>query len=235
MSLPVLSIPTHNITLPSGKKLKIRPYLAGEQKVLLLALEGKDHETILNAIHDIVSLCTNGKVDSSTLASFDLEYLWLKLRTHSVGKTVVAAVRCENIECKKVNEIVFDLDGFEVVTNENHPKHIKLDDHVGITFKYPTLELAEKLLEIEDVEKESIKILIQLVDNIFDKDQIYKPKDFSEKELEDFFNQITPIQFEAISQFFETMPQVVLKQKHTCPHCKHEKEYVFKGIYDFFR
>lgn len=233
MTLPIVSVPKHSVTLPSGTKVTFRPFLTGEQKILLMAMEGQDKQSIISSVEELIDKCTFGKVDAKQLPGFDLEMLWLQLRCKSVGEIVDIRIACQH--CNKPIDTNVNLEQF--TTNGSVPKDrsIQLDDSVGVVIKFPTIETAAIIAQIDDFEADSLKVLISLTECIYDDKQTYKLSDSTPEEVETFFNQLTPEHMSKIQKFFEGLPKLILTKDVECPHCKSANHYKFEGIYDFFR
>jgi len=253
MSLPKLSTPTHTLTIPSTKeKVKYRPFLVKEEKVMMLVKESKNAEEILNATKEVINACTFGVVNPDKLAIFDIEYIFLQLRSKSVGEMIELNMKClnkvdlpksddhpagvdaEQRECGGTVPFSIDLSKIEVVVPEGHNKSIILDGDIGITFKYPSIDIMYSIEKIDSYGGD-IDLIVDLVDNIFEGDNVYDAKDTSREELIEFVESITSKQFITIrEQFFDKIPTLEHTVKYTCPVCGVDSEYTFRGITDFF-
>jgi len=253
MSLPKLNAPTFFLTIPSNKKnVKFRPFLVKEEKILLLVKESNNPEEILNAMEEIIDVCTFKQLNVSTLPIFDLEYMFMQLRGKSVGEVIEIAMRCLNEvdneravddeplkkPCNHKLEFKINIEDIKVHTPENHKNTFILDKEngIGITFKYPCInKLKETEKTAEEGTEDNIDTIIDLVDNIFDKDNVYEAKDIPKAEIKDFIESMTKSQFEMIIRdFFDSMPVISYTKKYKCPGCGYEGEYTFRGIVDFF-
>lgn len=246
MSLPVLNTPTYSLTIPSTKKkVKYRPFLVREEKIMLLVKESKDSSEMLNAIKDVVKACTFNVVDPEKLSTFDLEYIFLQLRSKSVGETIELVMRCTNqvpesteegfgdkmVECGGKIEFAIDISKINVNFPENHSNIVMVEDTIGITFKYPSMDTLEEL----EKGMSEFDVIVSLIDNIFDKDNVYDAKDSTKQQLVDFIESLTNQQYNKImSTFFETMPSLEHTQEFKCKKCGNKGSYTFRGVADFF-
>jgi hypothetical protein len=237
MALPVMSSPTYELTIPSSKKkFKYRAFLVKEEKTLLIAQQSEDQNVMVNTIKDIISSCTFGKINVEELAMFDIEYIFCKLRSKSVGEISELIFNC--LECndaKAKMKISIDLNQLEVEFHDDHKKTIDLFDDVGITMKYPSLDM---LNQIKDIEGESIEnafeVIVSCIDHIFAGDEIYPAKEQSKEELTSFLDNLTQEQFKKIQRFFETMPKLEKKVEFDCPVCNYHHSHKIQGIENFF-
>ena len=243
MALPKLSIPEYELTLPSNQqKVKYRPFLVKEQKVLMIAEEGKDDQEIVNAIKQIISDCTISKdVDISSLPLFDIEYFFLQLRSKSIGEKVKLFFRHQNCPdnnnepAKNQTEIEVDLSKVKVIIDKNHKTKIELTKDIGIIMKHPKIDLINKFRGKEINEMANIfKLISECIDQVYDADEIYNTTDYTPKELEEFISTMTEEQFKRVQDFFETMPKLKHKVKFKCIDCKYEDTLEVEGLQNFF-
>jgi hypothetical protein len=235
MALPVLNTPKFELTLPSTKKkYKYRPFLAKEEKVLLIAMEGGDDKEIVNAIKDIISVCVE-KIDVESLPLFDIEYVFLKLREKSIGDTIIFYVKHQDptSECKHRQEVKINLSDVNVYFDEEHTNKIQLDSKIGLVLKYPTMSLAE---EIESMDTDNVDSVFNMIkksiDYVYDAENTYT--DFTPKELDDFIGSWSHTQLEAVNKFFETMPMLKYDIVWKCEKCGKEETVSIEGISNFF-
>lgn len=237
MPLPKPSLPTYELELPSnGKKIKYRPFVVREEKILLLALDTEDEDQIKIAIKDILSACILSRVKVEDLASFDLEYLFLRIRAASVGEDIQLKVTCLDDGQTEVETTINVMD-IEVYKPENHTNKIMLDDNLGIVMKYPKMDqfvnftLLEKDLESSD---EVIELVANGIDQIFQGDEVWDGDATPTKEKKEFIESLTQPQYEKIREFYETMP--VLKHKFSVvnPITGVTSNYTLEGLQSFF-
>jgi len=245
MNLPKLNTPTYFLTIPSTKKkVKYRPFLVKEEKIMMLVKESKNQVEIIEVMKDVVKACTFDKLDPNKLSTFDIEYIFLQLRSKSVGEKIEINMKCVNevdhIEDDGITKtskpcggiIPFDIDisKIRVKTPKEHTNNIILDDDIGITFKYPSVNNIYDEENVDDIE-----IIVDLIESIFDKDNVYEASETKREELVEFVENITQKQFIKIKKgFFDTMPSLEHTIKYKCSDCGYQGEHTFRGISDFF-
>ena len=237
MPLPKISAPSYELVIPSSKKkIKYRPFLVKEEKVLILALESQDTKQIANAVKDVISHCilTRG-IKVEKLATFDIEYLFLNIRGKSVGEEVEIMITCPDDGKTQVPTMV-NLDDIQVSIDKDHSTDIKLDDEYTLRMKYPSMDefiktnFASGEVDVED----TFKLVSSCIDQVYSEEESWASADCTKKELSDFVESLNSKQFKSIEKFFETMP----KLKHTItvvnPETKVENEIVLEGLQSFF-
>ena len=242
MPLAKINTPTYDLTLPStGKKIKYRPFLVREEKILIMALETEDMAQITNAVIEILDECILSKGISVTkLATFDIEYLFLNVRSKSVGETVEVNVTCPDDEKTSV-QMEINIDSIKVQKVRGHKNIIKLDDQYSMKLKYPSMtEFVESNFESgndggegSDIDK-SLSMITSCIEMIYDNEESWDASDSSQQELEEFIEQLNSKQFKAIEKFFETMPKLSHKVKVTNPKTGVESQVVLEGLASFF-
>ena len=237
MPLPKISAPSYELVIPSSKKkVKYRPFLVKEEKVLILALESQDTKQIANAVKDVISHCilTRG-IKVEKLATFDIEYLFLNIRGKSVGEEVEIMITCPDDGKTQVPTMV-NLDDIQVSIDKDHSTDIKLDDEYTLRMKYPSMDefiktnFASGEVDVED----TFKLVSSCIDQVYSEEESWASADCTKKELSDFVESLNSKQFKSVEKFFETMP----KLKHTItvvnPETKVENEIVLEGLQSFF-
>jgi len=239
MPLPKISTPTYELELPStGKKIRYRPFLVREEKILIMALESEDTKQISNAVVQILSDCIATKaVKVSELSTFDIEYLFLNVRAKSVGETVEVNVTCPDDGETQV-QMEINIDDIKVQKDPNHSNIVKLDDTLSMKLKYPSLEqFVENNFEVNedgsDVNK-SLSMITSCIDVVYDEEESWNASDCTKKELEEFVEQMNTKQFKEIENFFVTMPKLSHTVKVKNPNTKVESEIVLEGLASFF-
>ena len=242
MPLPKINTPTYDLTLPStGKKIKYRPFLVREEKILIMALETEDMAQITNAVIEILDECILTKgVSVTKLATFDIEYLFLNVRSKSVGETVEVNVTCPDDEKTSV-QMEINIDSIKVQKVRGHKNIIKLDDQYSMKLKYPSMtEFVESNFESgndggegSDIDK-SLSMITSCIEMIYDNEESWDASDSSQQELEEFIEQLNSKQFKSIEKFFETMPKLSHKVKVTNPKTGVESQVVLEGLASFF-
>jgi len=242
--LPKLKTPTYFLTIPSTKKkVKYRPFLVQEEKILLLIKESNDETEMINCMKEVISACTFNKVDISTLALFDIEYMFLQLRAKSVGEEIEIQMKCKNIipsvdgedegcECGNIIKFIIDLSKVKVKFSKKHTNNVIIENDIGITFRYPDID---DTINANEIEENPIEYIASLIVSIFDKDSVHDSSMVKKEDMVDWLNQLTRQQFQKIEeQFFDSMPSLEHTIKYTCNKCKKKGEYTFRGISDFF-
>ena len=237
MPLPKINTPTYELTLPSnGKKIKYRPFLVREEKILIMALETEDQKQITAAIIQILTACimTRG-VKLNELATFDIEYLFLNVRSKSVGETISLNITCPDDEKTSV-EVSIDLDSIKVKKDKSHTNIVKLDDNLSLKLKYPSMkQFIESNFEagVETVSN-TMDVVISSIDMIYNEEESWNGSESTKKELEDFIDQLNTKQFKLIENFFDTMPKLSHKIKVKNPKTDVESTVLLEGLAAFF-
>lgn len=236
MPLPVLETPTYELTVPSTKKkVKFRPFLVKEEKVLMIAQETKDQKTIINAMKDIIKACTFDKLEPDTLTMYDLEFIFLKLRAKSVGETVELQLPCE--ECDKRHPIEINVDNIKI----KYPKKklastIKLNDEVGVNLRHAQIKDFDSFRTSDDaaVTDDMMSILRISIDSIFDSNQTYHHSEVTPKELDTFIESLSRKQVDQMVEYLENIPKVQEEISFKCDSCGKENIHVIEGTEAFF-
>jgi len=233
MALPKLNTQTFTLELPStDEKIKFRPFLVKEEKILLQAQEGGDGEMI-EALKDIVSNCTFGKVDIDKLPSFDVEYIFMKIRAKSVGEKVKLNLPFPGDEETRVPHVV-DLSKIEVEVDENHTNKVNLTDEVSLVMKYPTMKnFVGKGVE-KAGPKEAVSLMSDCIHQIVDGVETYESADLTKKEVDEFVENLTQAQFSKVQEFFTTMPKLKHVANITHPKTKKKGKVTLEGMQSFF-
>ena len=234
MNLPVLNTPNHEMTIPStGEKVTYRPFLVKEQKILMMALESKDTSAQTRAITDIIENCTFGKLTDklSSLPTYDIEYMFLQIRCKSVGETVELMITCPDDEETKV-PVSINLEEINVMKTEGHSETIMITDTIGLTMKHPTMKqiMSYDLANMDGIES-SFGVINDCLVNVFNQDEVWE--DWSDKEVQDFIEQMTTDQFVKVTDFFTTMPKLKHIVKVTNPNTGVESEIALEGMQSF--
>ena len=236
MPLPKLNAPTYELVLPStGKKVKYRPFLVKEEKILLLAMESEDEKQMQDAVKQILKNCIlNRGVKVEEMAVFDIEYLFLNIRGKSVGEEVTLNLICPDDE-ETTTEITIDIEDIKVQKPDDHDNIIKLNDDVAVVMKYPSLETFVKNNITGDAGLETVfDLSIDCISQIVEGDDVYEAKSFSKKELLEFLESMDSTQFQSIQKFFETMPKLSHKVSIKNPKTGVESDVVIEGLQSFF-
>ena len=241
MPLPKINTPTYELTLPSNKKkIRYRPFLVREEKILVLALESEDQKQITDAIIQIIGDCLITKnVDVTKLPTFDIEYLFLNVRSKSVGESVEVNITCPDDGKTKV-ETSINIDDIKVVKSKDHKLIVKLDEKYSMKLKYPSLDqFIENNFDFEMAEpNESVSaamsMLSSCIDMIYDEEESWDASESTKEELDEFIDQLNTKQFQEVEEFFRTMPKLSHTLKVTNPKTGVESEVVLEGLASFF-
>ena len=240
MTLPTIATPTYELTLPStGKKIKYRPFLVKEEKLLILALDSKNQFEITNSVKDVIRKCvlTKGiKVDD--LPTFDIEYLFLNIRAKSIGEDINLVVTCPDDKKTEVPVTIY-VDEIEVIESKEHSKDITLDKDMTLRMKYPSLnQFVENNFDVEDTPQTTVNKTFQLVadcmETVFTKEDAWDSNDYSPEERMQFIEQLSSKQFKEVEKFFATMPKLYHTIEVTNPNTKKKSSIVLEGLADFF-
>ena len=239
MPLPKISAPTYELELPStGKKIRYRPFLVREEKILIMALESEDMKQITSAIVQILNDCilTRG-VKIKELSTFDIEYLFLNIRAKSVGESVEVNVTCPDDGETSV-QMEIDIDTIKVQKDKKHKNIIKLDDTLSMKLKYPSLDqFVENNFEYNDETNDvnkSMTMIASCIEMVYDSEESWNASDCTKKELEEFIEQLNSKQFKEIEEFFTTMPKLSHTIKVKNPNTGVESEVILEGLASFF-
>tara|TARA_B100001989_G_scaffold241743_1_gene207909 strand:+ start:878 stop:1594 length:717 start_codon:yes stop_codon:yes gene_type:complete len=237
MPLPKISAPSYELVIPSSKKkIKYRPFLVKEEKILILAMESQDTKQIANAVKDVISHCilTRG-IKVEKLSTFDIEYLFLNIRGKSVGEEVELMVTCPD-DGKTQVPIMVNIDDIKIQINENHNQDIKLDDEYTMRMKYPSLdEFIKNNFAAGDINvDDTFELISSCIDQVYSEDESWTAADCTKKELNEFVESLNSKQFKDVEKFFETMPKLSHNIKVTNPETKVESEILLEGLQSFF-
>ena len=233
MALPKLNTPTYELELPStGEKIKYRPFLVKEQKILMMAQESKNETEVLNAMTSLVSDCTFDVVDAKNSPMFDVEFIFLRIRGKSIGEKIELNLTCED---DGETQVPYELNLEEVGVNmtEDHTTEIDIGNDVKIHFRYPYLKDMMGIPETNNETEKSFYVLNSCINSIHYGDDIYKRIDISDKDVNEFVDQLTTEQFEKIMVFFNTMPKVRHTLTFVNPKTQAMNEVVLEGLESF--
>ena len=232
MALPKLNTPQYDLELPStGGKIKYRPFLVKEQKLLMMAQESENEDQIANTITSIIDSCTDGQLNAKQLPIFDVEYIFLQLRSKSVGETSNIKVLCPD-DGKTYVEKIIKLDEIDVHMTADHTNIVELTDKIKILMKYPVMG-DMKGIDISAGLDGTFGLISKCVHEIHDGDTVYSRIDMSDKELDEFIDTLTSNQFEQVMNFFNTMPKLRHSISVTNPKTKKKGEVMLEGLQSF--
>jgi hypothetical protein len=235
MPLPKLVAPTYELELPStSQKIKYRPFLVKEEKILLLAMESEDEKQMINAVQTILKNCIQTKLKVEDLSIFDIEYLFLNIRAKSVGEEIELNITCPD-DGETTVPVTINVEDIKVQKSDDHEKIIALNDSISITMKYPSMEMFVQNNLSGNVKTEDIfEIASSCIDQVVDGEEVYEVKSFSKKEINEFLDSLDTNQFMKIQKFFETMPKLSHTVNVTNPNTKKDNEVVIEGLASFF-
>lgn len=233
MSLPKITYPTYNIKIPSLKKnIKFRPFLVKEEKILLMAKESDKYADIFSAVKQIVDVCClDDSIDVDKLTLFDLEYIFIKLRSFSVENII--KVSYKDLEDEKNYEFNIDLNEIEVKFPKKIDNNIKITDNLGILMKYPSAAIYDDK-DFLDLDKDYLfELIVRCVDKIYEDDSVFEAKDYSRKEIGEFLEGLNSKTFAEIQEFLVNSPKLehIIKYKNSLGN---EREITLNSLNDFF-
>ena len=239
MALPKLNVPVYETILPSTEKvIKYRPFLVKEEKILLTALEADDTKALSGAVRQIVNNCVQGELDVDKLPTFDIEYLFLRLRAKSVGEKVTIGLKpwnCPNNEgklCENTTQVEINLEEVKVDKGKAPSSKIMLDDKIGIKMKYPDVDAIN--LTGTTPETTGMNVITSCIDMIFTEEETHERDSFTDKELDEFIDSLNSQQFKLIRDFFDNIPVLKHTVKYKCETCGEKKETILQGLNSFF-
>ena len=236
MALPTMDLPTYDLVIPSNKKkIKFRPFLVKEEKVLLMALESENDENIRNAVQTLLKGCITTRIKFENLATFDLEYIFLNIRAVSVGEVVEINVTCRDDEETQVR---YNLNLTDVKVNfpKGHTNKIMLTKDTGVIMKYPSFNrfVDSQFANKEVTEETVLEIIAESIDQIFQGEEVFDESTTTPKEFKEFVESLTNAQMEKLQAFFQTSPKLEHTFKVRNPNTDVESDYTISGLSAFF-
>lgn len=253
--LPQLATPKYELTIPStGQTAVFRPFLVREEKVLLMAMQSEDERQVTNAVEDIIKACIlNTDIIVNKLSMFDVEYIFLKIRSKSIGEIIEMRYQCQNEvdvvvrdedtgqmkevrrQCGTTVPMNIDLNTVNVTKDPEHTTQIKLTDEIGLMMRYPNLNLARQLQRqgknTEDI-TQALDLIADCIETVFTADQVIT--EFNHDEVVEWLETLTQQQFAKIQHFFDTIPRLKHKIHFECPKCGYQQDITIEGIQNFF-
>ena len=240
MPLPTIETPTYELKLPSSnKKIKYRPFLVKEEKILIIALESQNQNDITNAVTDVLKKCILTKgIDVDSLPTFDIEYLFLHIRAKSIGEDIKLTVTCPDDRETKVPVTVY-VDEIKVIKPKGHTTDIVLDDNMTLRMKYPSLtQFIENNFSIDDASEsivnKTFKVVADCMDTVYTEEDAWEAKDYTPSERLEFIEQLNSKQYKKVEKFFETMPKLSHTIEVVNPNTKKKGSVILEGLADFF-
>ena len=236
MSLPQINTPVHELKIPStGRKVKYRPFVVREEKILLLAMESGEQKEISDAIVQIIGNCLQTKVELDNLSTFDVEYIFLNVRAKSVGEVLEFAVTCPD-DGETQAEIEINIDDIQVIKPKNHTDTIDLENGYFIKMKYPTMKyiMEKKPDDEKSLIDSTFEYAVECIDTIYNDEETWEAADSTKKELEEFVEQMNSKQYQKLQAFFATMPKLSHTVKVTNPKTGVKSDVTIEGLANFF-
>lgn len=232
MALPLLNdTPKYELTVPSSKqKIKYRPYLVKEEKILFVANESGDRQQVIRAIADTIRACTNDAVNVNQLTTFDLEYIFIKIRAKSVGEKITLYLPCGEEHCKQRNEVEINLDEIDCPILEQE-KVIKLNDDISVEMRYPNYNQVDNS---DDEQEIAFNIVASCLAAVLTKEERIEIDDEDPSEVKRFLDSLTNEQFKKIGEFVRNLPQIKYDIKFDCTSCGEHNTIEVKGMQNFF-
>ena len=234
MALPKIHSQVYELEQPStGEKIKYRPFLVKEQKILMLASESEDEAQIRDALAGVISGCTFGKIDPFTIPMFDVEFLFLRIRGKSVGEKIELNLLCPD-DGETRAKTTLNLEDVGVNQKLGHTNEINITDEIKIVMKYPTIsEMSGIDVNDSDIDQ-VLNMMKRCVHEVHEGETVHTKIDMSESDLDEFIGNLSSEQFENVASFFDTMPKVAHSIEVTNPKTKKKGEVVIEGIQSFF-
>ena len=238
MPLPTISTPTYELIIPSSnRKIKYRPFLVKEEKILILAMESQDTKQIARSVKDVLTKCILSKgIKVEKLSTFDIEYLFLNIRGKSVGEHIEVMVTCPDDEKTQV-PMSINIDDIKIQTEDSHTTDIKLDDTYTLKMKYPSLTefIKNNFDNMSDLNvDDTFDLIASCIDQVYTEEESWSNQECTKKELSDFVESLNSNQFKMIENFFTTMPKLSHTVKVLNPNTKVESEIKIEGLQSFF-
>ncbi len=238
MPLPKINTPIYELTIPSTKKkIRYRPFLVKEEKVLIIAMESEDPKQIANAVKDVISACVLSRgIKVQDLSTFDIEYLFLNIRGKSVGEDVELMITCPDDGETQV-PVTINLDEIQIQTDSKHSRDIKLDDNLSLRMKYPSMNefIKNNFNQTGEIKvSDTFDLIVSCIDQIYNEEESWPASDSTKKELLEFVEQLNTKQFKEVETFFETMPKLSHTIQVKNPNTEVESDIVLEGLTSFF-
>jgi hypothetical protein len=248
--LPKLVTPQYDYLCPSGMQVTYRPFLVREEKLLLMARESNDANTIMDAVEQVVKNCVQTSVPLDTLPMFDIEAIFLQLRARSVGESANLRFQCHQVisvpglaqvgevptsrSCDVVSEYTVDLLGIVPTFGAGHSKTIPLNETVGLIMRYPSFKSFKKFINATLSTEDAFRVIESCIESVYDAQKFYPAKDASPTELREFLESLNTKQVESIDHFFETFPKIRTTIPFKCPGCGYTESLEVEGLESFF-
>ena len=232
--LPILATPKYDMIVPStGEAITYRPYVVKEEKILLIAMESNDETQIEQAVIDVIQSCVESPINIDDLTTFDVEFIFVTLRSKSVGEGIKLAPKCEH--CEEVNEVKINLEEIKVTNLENKiDKHIKLTDDISIDLKWHTMKDRQKELRNDSETQTVINMIVASLETIYSGEETHVVKNATDKEIREFVESLNTDQFNEIVEVLANVPYLSYDMDYDCEKCGKENHISLNGLTDFF-
>jgi hypothetical protein len=240
MSLPKIDLPIYELKLPSsGREIRIRPFVVKDEKMLLMAAASDDTDEIMNATKQVINNCVLDDIDIENLPFFDVDFLFIALRAKSIGENVELQFTCnmlhEDEKCGNVFDAPIDISTARIIKNENIKQMIQLNDKTTVKMRYPGYSIMKVINDNDSVIDKKIKIIAQCIDTIVQGDSVYTRKDYTMKELIEFVEGLTELQYKKLEEFIDNFPYFIVDVEHQCTKCGHNHRLEYRDFTAFFR
>jgi hypothetical protein len=235
MALPQVNSSRYSTKLPStGVDIEYRPYLVKEEKIMMVALESKDNKQIVRAMKDVAQACIMTDIDMNKLTTFDLEWMFLQLRSKSVGEKADVQMKCLVEDCDGVTPVSIDLNEVEM-DNYDSNRLLKMNDEIGVEMIHPSVNIMENYDEekLKSVEG-AFDMIIDCMETIYDKENVYVVKDEKRVDVMNFLEALTSNQFKILSDWLQKVPSVKKEVEWCCSKCKADNKMELRGLQSFF-
>jgi len=235
MALPELNTARYEMVIPStGETVSFRPYLVKEEKILMMAMESDDNKVIMKATADVIKACIHDEFDVDKLTMFDIETVFLELRSKSVGEKVDLRLKCNDEKCDITTDIVINFDDIERPVVAENISNIMLTDKVGVVMKYPSMKYMNEISDVKENDADqAVNMIMTCIDSIFDEDEVYPAENESKESLKKFVDSLSTVQFMKLSDFFRDMPGLKHNVEYKCS-CGKEQQQTLRGLASFF-
>jgi len=233
--LPTLATPKYDMIVPStGKPITYRPYVVKEEKLLLIAMESKDEDQIEKAVINIIKACVESPINVNDLTTFDVEFIFITLRSKSVGEGIKLTPKC--LHCDEINEVTVDLEQVKVNNLDDMvDKHVKLTDDISIDLKWHTMKDRHDKLEGETETETIINMIVASLETIYSGEEIFNIADSPKKEVLEFVESLNTDQFNEIVDILSKSPYLFYDIKFDCKKCSKDNTMTLNGLIDFFQ
>ena len=231
MSIPLMKVPEYELTLSNNVKIKYRPFLVKEEKILLLANENQNENEMIDTLINMVQSCIKGDIDVKKLPVYDFEWLWLNIRSKSIGEVIQLKLKCPDDETQVV-DYDFNIDQVKPDLNKKVNTKIEFADDYGIIMRVPTIKEVANKRTIIDL---SINLMRDCIAQIYQGEEVFEASELEKTELDQFLENLTMVQFKKIKDYFESLPMISHTIEYKNPKSGTEHKLLLQGATDFFQ